>query len=70
MKYKTPKNVEKAILLIMEKGYDREEAIDMAIRCFDNSKTNRMSVEWWINRIISKKEWLRESQNHELHKGL
>lgn len=70
VKYKTLKNIEKAVLLIMEKGYDREEANSMAITCFDASKTNGMSVEWWIKRILSKEEWLRESQSHELSKSL
>lgn len=48
----------KAVKLIENKGYNREEANEIAIQCFDNMEQtkNGMSVEWFINKIINKTE--------------
>lgn len=54
MKYKTLNNMTKATKLISAKGYDWKTANDIAIQCFENSKQNGMSVEWFINRIVTK----------------
>lgn len=59
MKYRTYKNVVKATQMIADKGYDWEEANHMAIKIFDNyiSKDSN-SVEFYINKIMPKAEWL------------
>jgi len=58
MKKRTYNNMIKAVKLIENKGYNREEANEIAIQCFDNMEQtkNGMSVEWFINKIINKTE--------------
>lgn len=59
MKYRTYKNVVKATQMIANKGYDWEEANHMAIKIFDNYiSKNSNSVEFYINKIMPKAEWL------------
>lgn len=59
LKYLTQKNVERAVSLIRAKGYDAQTANYLALSCFENSKRNNMSVEWWIDKIISAEEHAR-----------
>ena len=56
MRYLTLKNVERATELIMAKGYSREEANNMAINCFAMVNQFSNSVEFYIDKIISKEE--------------
>ena len=37
----------------MAKGYDKETANELAMRCFDNAELskNGMPIEWWIEKI-------------------
>lgn len=59
MKYRTYKNVVKATQMIADKGYDWEEANQMAIKIFDNYiSQDSNSVEFYIEKIIPKAEWL------------
>jgi citrate synthase len=52
--------MEKAVQLIMAKGYDHTEANEIAMQCFDNAERakNGMSIEWWIDQIANKEEWV------------
>ena len=56
MKYRTYKNMVKAVEMIMQKGYDHKTANDIAIKMFDNAAMNKngMSVEWYIDKIMPK----------------
>ena len=56
MKRKTYNNVLKASKLIMKKGYEKQEALEMAVQVFDNMETlkNGMSAEWFIEKIVPK----------------
>lgn len=56
MKKKTYNNVVKASKLIMKKGYEEKEVLEMAVKVFDNMETlkNGMSAEWFIEKIMSK----------------
>ena len=56
MKRKTYSNVLKAGKLIQKKGYGEKEALEMAVKCFDDLKAlnNGMSVEWLIEKITDK----------------
>lgn len=58
MKRKTYNNVLKAGKLIEKKGYGKQEALEMAVKVFDNMELykNGMSVEWWIDKIAEKRE--------------
>jgi len=58
MKKRTYNNMIKAVKLIENKGYNREEANEIAIQCFDNMEQtkNGMSVEWFIQKIVNKGE--------------
>lgn len=59
MKYRTYKNMVKATQLIADKGYDWEEANQMAIKIFDNYiNKDSNSVEFYIEKIMPKAEWL------------
>lgn len=57
MKKKTYNNVLKAARLIRKKGYNEEESLEIAIKCFDNMEyaNNGMPVEWFVNMIVEKK---------------
>ena len=59
MKRKTYNNVLKAARLIMKKGYEEKESLEMAVKIFDEmeSLNNGMSIEWRISQIIPKSEW-------------
>lgn len=54
MKYLTLKNMEKAVRIIQEKGYSKEEANNMAINAFALCQANRYnrSVECYLSEII------------------
>lgn len=56
MKRKTYNNVMKATKMIQKKGYDFEEASQMAIRLFDERAKEMNSIEFYINKILSKEE--------------
>ena len=58
MKKRTYNNMIKAVKLIENKGYDRKEANEIAIKCFDNMEQtkNGMPVEWFIQKIVNKGE--------------
>lgn len=62
MKRKTYNNVMKATKMIQKKGYDFEEANQMAIRLFDEHTKDMNSIEFYIDKIISKEEWERENK--------
>ena len=56
MKHMTLKNMEKATKIIANKGYDWNTANEIAINCFNMSKQNGMSVEFFIEKLeITKK---------------
>ena len=59
MNKKTYNNVLKAARLIMKKGYEEKESLEMAVKIFDEMETlnNGMSIEWRISQIIPKSEW-------------
>ena len=65
MRYKTYNNMVKAVEMIMEKGYSKEEANEIAIDIFDN-KVNRYtkSVEWFIGLLAYKKEVIEKISEH------
>lgn len=58
MKRKTYNNVVKASKLIMKKGYEKQEALEMAVQVFDNMEAlkNGMSAEWFIEKIAPKNQ--------------
>ena len=59
MKKKTYNNVLKAAKLIMKKGYEERESLEMAVKIFDEMEAlnSGMSIEWRISQIIPKAEW-------------
>ena len=58
MKKKTYNNVLKAARLIMKKGYEEKESLEMAVKIFDNMEMlqNGMSAEWFIEKIAPKNQ--------------
>ena len=56
MKRKTYNNVLKAAKLIMKKGYEEKESLEMAVQKFDELEQmhNGMSVEWLIDKMMNK----------------
>lgn len=66
MKRKTYNNVLKAARLIMKKGYEKNESLEMAVKIFDEMEAlnNGMTIEWRISQIIPKSEW--EAQYKEI----
>ena len=59
MKRKTYNNVLKGIKIIQKKGYDFKEAGDIVLKVFDEHENGEMPIEWWLDKIISKEEWLK-----------
>lgn len=62
MKRRTYNNVMKATKMIQKKGYDFEEANQMAIRLFDEHTKNMNSIEFYIDKILDKETWKRENK--------
>ena len=58
MKRKTYNNVLKAAKLIMKKGYEEKESLEMAVKIFDEMEAlnNGMSAEWFIEKIAPKNQ--------------
>lgn len=52
MRYKTPRNLEKAAKLIMEKGYDRDTAVSTAPKFFAMVKPGTPPVEHFISLLV------------------
>lgn len=62
MRYVTLKNMEKATKMIMEKGYSKKEANDMAIKCFAMVNKHTPSVEFFISKIVNKETLEKETE--------
>ncbi len=63
MKRRTYNNVVKATKMIQKKGFSFEEANKMAIRLFDENTKEMNSIEFYIDKILSKEEWERENKS-------
>jgi len=55
MRYKTPKNIEKAVQLIMAKGFDRDTAVSVVSKFFEMVKPGTPPVEHYISLLEPKK---------------
>ena len=64
MKRKTYNNVMKAIKMIQKKGYNFEEANQMANRLFDEHAKEMNSIEFYIDKIQEKIITVAERINH------
>jgi len=63
MKRKTYDNVLKAGKLIQKKGYDEKEALEIAVKFFDNLPKEK-DVEFLIDRMATKEKWLDDQQKY------
>ena len=59
MKRKTYNNVLKGIKIIQKKGYDFQESSEIVLKVFEEHENGEMPIEWWLEKIISKEEWLK-----------
>lgn len=57
---KTKKNMEKAIDILWNKGYDSYEAELMAEKAFENAKLNGRDVEYFLDMILPYEQWINE----------
>lgn len=64
MKRKTYKNVLKAIKLIESKGYDFQEASQIALKLFENHENGKIPIEFYINKVMGKEDWLNEQKKY------
>lgn len=62
MKKKTYNNVMKLAKIISKKGYDLKESAEMALNCFDKAEGTIHTPEHFADLIISKDEWVRETE--------
>ena len=62
MKRKTYNNVMKAIKMIQSKGYDFKEASQIALNIFDEHENGEMPIEFYIEKIANKEEWIKGSK--------
>lgn len=53
MKRKTYNNILKSGKLTQEKGYNKQESLEMAVKLFDQLEAlhNGMSIEWMIEKL-------------------
>ena len=56
MRYRTPNNMEKAVILIMEKGFDRDTAVAIAPKFFDMVRPGTPPLEHFISLLEPKKD--------------
>ncbi|SEU09129.1 hypothetical protein SAMN05443270_3064 [Lacrimispora sphenoides] len=63
MKRKTYNNVLKAGNLIQKKGYDEKEALELAVRLFDNLPKGK-DVEFIIDKVATKEKWLDDQRKY------
>ena len=64
MKYRTYKNMVRTTQMIADKGYEWDEANNMAIKIFDNYiNKDSNSVEFYIDKIMPKQDWLEYLRN-------
>jgi len=54
MKRRTHNNVLKATKMLQKKGYNLEEANQIAINLFDEHENGEMPIEWYIGKIQEK----------------
>ena len=59
MKRKPYNNVLKGIKIIQKKGYDFQESSEIVLKVFEEHENGEMPIEWWLDKIISKEEWLK-----------
>ena len=59
MKRKTYNNVLKGIKIIQKKGYDFQESSEIVLKLFEEHENAEMPIEWWLDKIINKEEWLK-----------
>ena len=59
MKRKTYNNVLKGIKIIQKKGYDFQESSEIVLKVFEEHENGEMPIEWWLDKIISKEDWLK-----------
>lgn len=53
MKRKTYNNV------LKKKGYDFQESSEIVLKVFEEHENGEMPIEWCLDKIISKEEWLK-----------
>lgn len=66
MRYRTAKNMEQAVKLIMEKGFDRDTAVSVAPKIFAMVKPGTPPVEHFISLIVPKSESRRVDHDQTL----
>jgi hypothetical protein len=59
MKRKTYNNVLKGIKIIQKKGYDFQESSEIVLKVFEEHENGEMPIEWWLDKIVNKEEWLK-----------
>jgi hypothetical protein len=59
MKRKTYNNVLKAIKIIQKKGYNFQESSEIVLKVFEEHENGEMPIEWWLDKIVNKEEWLK-----------
>jgi hypothetical protein len=64
MKRKTYNNVLKATKMLETKGYDFNEASQMVINLFDTHVNKDKTIEFYIDKILPKGEWLAEQERY------
>lgn len=66
LKRKTYNNVLKVMKMIMKKGYDKEESARMAVKIFDERENDVVPIEFYINKLATKEEWLKDQAEYGL----
>jgi len=64
MKRKTYNNVLKAIKMIEAKGYDFNEASQIAINIFDDHQNEERPIEFYIEKVANKEDWIADQKKY------
>lgn len=64
MKRKTYNNVLKATKMIEAKGYNFEEASQIALNIFNDYENGEKSIEFYINKVATKEDWLNDQKKY------
>jgi hypothetical protein len=64
MKRKTYNNVLKATKMIEAKGYNFDEASQIAINIFDDYANSNNSIEFYMDKVVTKEEWIADQKKY------
>lgn len=60
IKKKTYNNVLLVAKMIEERGYNKTEALQITLNCFEQFENGHSNILWYISKILPKEEYLKQ----------